>query len=81
MRPCVVSPRQPRITAAQLLRALRRDGWEHHHQTGSHVYLKHPSKPGLVTVARHAGVIIKPKTLVSILDQAGLTADQLRDLL
>ena len=32
-------------------------------------------------VARHAGVIIKPKTLASILDQAGLTADQLRELL
>ena len=76
-----MSPRQPRITAAQLLRALHRDGWYEHHQTGSHLYLKHPTKPGLVTVARHAGVIIKPKTLASILDQAGLSADQLRGLL
>jgi predicted RNA binding protein YcfA (HicA-like mRNA interferase family) len=76
-----MSPRQPRITAAQLLRALRRDGWEEHHHTGGHLYLKHPTKPGLVTVARHAGVIIKPKTLSSILDQAGLTVDELRDLL
>jgi predicted RNA binding protein YcfA (HicA-like mRNA interferase family) len=76
-----VSPRQPRITAAQLLRALRRDGWDHHHQTGSHLYLKHETKPGMVTVARHAGVIIKPKTLAAILEQAGLTTDQLRDLL
>jgi len=76
-----VSPRQPRITAAQLLRALLRAGWFEHHHTGSHMYLKHPTQLGLVTVARHAGVIIKPKTLSSILDQAGLTADDLRALL
>ena len=76
-----MSPRQPRITAAQLLRALGRDGWYEHHHTGGHVYLKHPTKPGMVTVARHAGTIIKPKTLASILDQAGLTVDELRKLL
>jgi hypothetical protein len=52
-----------------------------HHQTGSHLYLKHETKPGMVTVARHAGVIIKPKTLAAILEQAGLTTDQLRNLL
>jgi len=49
--------------------------------TGGHVYLRHPSRPGLVTVARHPGIIIKPKTLSSILDQTGLTADELRALL
>jgi predicted RNA binding protein YcfA (HicA-like mRNA interferase family) len=32
-------------------------------------------------VPRHAGVIIKPKTLASILEQASVTVDQLRDLL
>jgi predicted RNA binding protein YcfA (HicA-like mRNA interferase family) len=76
-----VSLRQPWITAAQPLRALRRDGRDHHHQTGSHLYLKHETKPGMVTVARHAGVIIKPKTLAAILEQAELTTDQLRNLL
>ena len=45
------------------------------------MYLKHPTKPGMVTVARHAGTIIKPKTLASILDQAGLAVDDLRKLL
>jgi len=76
-----VSPRQPRITAAQLLRALGRAGWAEHHRTGGHIYLRHPSRPGLVTVARHPGVIIKPKTLSSFLDQASLAADELRTLL
>ncbi len=33
-----MSPKLPRITAAELLRALRRDGWYEHHQVGSHVH-------------------------------------------
>ncbi len=76
-----MSPRLPRITAVQLLRALRRDGWEQVRQSGSHVTLQHSSKQGSVTVPKHANVIIKIKTLVSIMEQAGLTADELRRLL
>ncbi len=74
-------PRLPRVTAADLLRALRRDGWEIDRQRGSHVQLVHSTKPGLVTVPSHAGRTIPLGTLRRILDQAGLTADELRDLL
>jgi predicted RNA binding protein YcfA (HicA-like mRNA interferase family) len=43
--------------------------------------LKHPDKPGArVVVAMHAREIILVKTLASILEQAGLTADELREL-
>jgi predicted RNA binding protein YcfA (HicA-like mRNA interferase family) len=76
-----MSPKMPRITAAELLRALRRDGWQQVRQSGSHVTLKHPTKPSIVTVPRHAKVIIKLKTLETILKQAGLTTDDLRELL
>ncbi len=76
-----MSPRQPRITSAELLRALRRDGWEIVRQTGSHVQLKHATKPGRVTVATHANRVIDSKTLASALRQAELSLDQLRDLL
>jgi len=76
-----MSPRSPRINAAELLRALRRDGWEQVRQSGSHVTLKHPTKSGNVTVPKHAQVILKPKTLEAILKQASLTTDNLRDLL
>jgi predicted RNA binding protein YcfA (HicA-like mRNA interferase family) len=76
-----VSPRQPRITAAQLLRALRRDGWEVDRQRGGHAQLAHSTKPGLVTVPHHVGEILKPKTLATILEQAGLSVDDLRKLL
>ena len=76
-----MSPRQPRITAAQLLRALRRDGWEVDRQRGGHAQLAHPRKPGLVTVPVHVGEILKPKTLATIVEQAGLSMDDLRRLL
>jgi predicted RNA binding protein YcfA (HicA-like mRNA interferase family) len=76
-----MSQRVPRITAADLLRALRRDGWTVRRQVGSHAQLIHPTKPGRVTVPVHAGAILKPKTLATALAQAGLTVDELRALL
>lgn len=39
-----MSPRMPRITSADLMRALKRDGWQQVRQSGSHVILKHPDK-------------------------------------
>ena len=71
--------RLPRITADDLLRAPARDGWERV-RPGKHFHLRHPTKPGRVDVAAHPGRVIPPRTLLSILDQAGLTPDQLREL-
>lgn len=76
-----MSPRSPRINAVEMLKALGRDGWQAIRQSGSHITLKHPTKPGRVTVPKHATMILKPKTLEAILKQAGLTADDLRKLL
>ncbi len=76
-----MSPKLPRITAAELRRALRRDGWEIVRQSGSHAILKHAKKSGRVTIPVHATATIKVKTLETILEQAGLTVDELRDLL
>jgi predicted RNA binding protein YcfA (HicA-like mRNA interferase family) len=76
-----MSQRLPRITAIQLLRALHRDGWVEHRGVGGHVQLKHASKPGRVTIPAHRGLILKPKTLLTALEQAGLTAERLRELL
>jgi predicted RNA binding protein YcfA (HicA-like mRNA interferase family) len=66
-----VSPRGPRVTAAQVLRAPRRDGWAVERRSGSHAQLRHPTKPGQVTVPRHAGVILSPKTLARSPRRAG----------
>jgi predicted RNA binding protein YcfA (HicA-like mRNA interferase family) len=48
---------------------------------GSHAILHHESRPGRVVVPVHSGRILKPKTLLSILDQAGISIEQLGGLL
>ena len=70
-------PRAPRITGKEALQVLVRDfGWYAARQAGSHVHLKHPNRPGRVTIPVHAGEILKPKTLASILDQAAIELDE-----
>jgi predicted RNA binding protein YcfA (HicA-like mRNA interferase family) len=71
----------PRITVAELLRALQRRGWYLKRQGSNHQILVHGEHSGRVTISRHPNQTLKPKTLQSILTQAGLTADELRDLL
>ncbi len=72
----------PSVNADRLIRALRRAGFFVHHITGSHHVLKHPDRPELrVVVPYHGGVDIKRGVLRSILRQAGLTTDELIELL
>lgn len=56
----------------EVIRQLERDGWELARTRGSHRQFKHPSKPGIVTVAGKPGLEVRPGTLSSILKQAGL---------
>ena len=74
-------PKLPRVTANDLLRALRRDGWVEVGRAGSHVQLKHPNRHGKVTIPMHTNKIIPAFVLASVLKQAGMTADELRGLL
>ncbi|MBI2844046.1 MAG: type II toxin-antitoxin system HicA family toxin [Armatimonadetes bacterium] len=74
-------PRLPRITAKQVIKALKRAGWMVDRTSGSHVQFRHPSRPGTVTVPKHPGEILIPKLLMAILEQAGLSVDELVSLL
>ena len=76
-----MSERLPRITATDLLQALRRAGWMPVRQTGAHLVLHHPDRPGRIVLPMHTRKTIPPGTLSSILKEAGLTADDLRRLL
>ena len=51
---------------------IQADGWTLARTRGSHRHYRHPSKPGIVTVAGHPSVDVPPGTLNSILKQAGL---------
>lgn len=60
------------MTAREILKILHKDGWYEVDQDGSHMQLKHPTKPGKVTIAVHSSKDIAPGTLNNILKQAGL---------
>lgn len=59
------------MKSEDILSALRADGWFEVHRRGSHVQLKHPHKPGRVTVP-HPRRDIPVGTVKSIERQAGL---------
>jgi predicted RNA binding protein YcfA (HicA-like mRNA interferase family) len=71
----------PIVRPRQLIRALERAGFFVHHVRGSHHFLRHPDKPGIMITVPYHNRDLKRGTLAAILRQAGITADELRDLL
>ena len=61
-----------------ILKMLRRDGWYLDRQAGSHRHFRHAVKPGTVTVAGKESVTLPHATVNSILEQAGLTKEDLK---
>jgi predicted RNA binding protein YcfA (HicA-like mRNA interferase family) len=61
----------------EVIKLLQSDGWVLITIRGSHRQFKHPTKPGKVTVAGKPSTDLPPKTLSSILRQAGLKEDEL----
>jgi predicted RNA binding protein YcfA (HicA-like mRNA interferase family) len=74
-------PRMPRVTAREAEHAIVQDGWYLSRSRGSHRQYRHATKSGYVTIHFHTGEIIRPRTIQSIIEQAGLTVDQFRALL
>ena len=71
----------PVLKPKTVLRALQRAGFYIHHQSGSHARLLHRTRPELrVTLPIHTKDVPLP-TLKRILQQAGLTPDELRKYL
>ncbi|MEW6140566.1 MAG: type II toxin-antitoxin system HicA family toxin [Thermodesulfobacteriota bacterium] len=57
--------------SSEVIARLEADGWNQVGQVGSHLYFKHPTKPGRVTV-KHPLKDIPKGTLASIRRQSGL---------
>jgi predicted RNA binding protein YcfA (HicA-like mRNA interferase family) len=55
-----------------LIRLIEQEGWVLDRTRGSHRQYVHPKKPGTVTVSGHLSAEVHPKTLSSMLKQAGL---------
>ena len=75
-----MTPRLPRVSGKEVVAALNRGNFIFLYIEGSHHYFLSPTG-NLITVPVHVKKILKPKTLKSILEQAGLTIEQLIDLL
>ena len=74
-------PKLPRTTSRKVLAALLRAGFYVHHQTGSHVNLRHKIKIHLHVVVPRRNRDISPGTLKSIILQADLEVEKFIKLL
>ena len=73
-------PKLPRIDAAQMVRALHRARFTERRQKGGHLTMAHAETGRRVTIPMHPSDM--PVRLTHrILKQAGLTPDELRELL
>ena len=70
-----MNPRLPRITAAEMRRVLERNGFFLTCQSGSHKIYKN-AQGKRVTLPYHGKKILHPKTLKSILNDAGWTIEE-----
>jgi predicted RNA binding protein YcfA (HicA-like mRNA interferase family) len=74
-------PKLPRVTAKKVLAILLRARFYVHHQTGSHVNLRHTSKANLRVVVPMHGRELSPKTVKSIIVQSEMTVEEFLRLL
>ena len=75
-----MSRRVPRVTADEIIRVLEKVGFALVRQSGSHKIYK-SSTGKRVTVPYHKGKVLHPKVLVNILKDAGLSREDLKNLL
>ncbi|HET8810885.1 MAG TPA: type II toxin-antitoxin system HicA family toxin [Flavobacteriaceae bacterium] len=55
------------MKSSELLRLMKKDGWYKVRQKGSHIIMKHPTKPNIISVPFHASKEMKKGTLSNIL--------------
>jgi predicted RNA binding protein YcfA (HicA-like mRNA interferase family) len=68
-------PKLPIVSGKDLVRALAKLGYEHDHQTGSHIILRHKDPPHRRLIIPSHKEISKG-TLRAIIRQAGLTREE-----
>jgi len=73
-------PKEPRVTAKEIVAVLEKCGFVFSRQSGSHMIYKN-NKGKRVTVPYHGSKILHPKILRSIMKDAELFLEQLLKLL
>lgn len=70
-------PKLPRTSSKKVLATLLKIGFYIHHQTGSHMNLRHNAKNHLhIIIPMHSRKDLAPKTLKSIIIQSELTVEE-----
>ena len=67
--------RMPQVSARELVRFLKAQGFIEDRQSGSHLTLRHPTRKVTVTVPVHTGVDIGRGLAVRIFKDAGFSVD------
>jgi len=76
-----MSDKLPALTSTELIRKLRRAGFEFDRQAkGSHEIWLHPQTRRRVVVPNHPGATIPKGTLRAIIRQSGLTVEEFNNL-
>ena len=76
-----MTPHLPTVTADEVVRVARSLGFQLDRQKGSHaIYLRSDDR-SRITVPIHKGKTLKPKTLLAILTDMGISVDEFRALL
>lgn len=70
-------PKLPILTPKKLIKMLCGVGFYVHHQTGSHINLRHTIKTNLHVVIPYHSKDLAPKTLKSIILQADISVEDL----
>lgn len=76
-----MAPKFANLKPREVVRALQRAGYVIHETTGSHVHLKHPVRPGRITVPYHQRFDLPKHIVKSIVRQARLTNEEFFRLL
>ena len=69
----------PQLTGAEVIRRLKRLGFEEDHSKGGHVFLRNSSTSAMASVPCHGGKPVKKGTLHGILKRAGVNLEQFLD--
>jgi predicted RNA binding protein YcfA (HicA-like mRNA interferase family) len=67
--------RMPQVSARELVRFLKAQGFTEDRQSGSHLTLRHAISRAMVTVPMHTGTDLGRGLAVRILKDAGFTVD------
>ena len=76
-----MNPKLSRVDCRQLIRALKRAGFEEQRQRGSHLHLRRAADGKRVTVPVHKGRTVPTGTLRAILRDADISIDEFQRLL